>query len=94
MFVVAALAAGCATSRSMRLADGWQTHVVSCGGPFLNFGHCLEKAGDICGGYGYTILNKAGGELPPPEAMPSGGGPDMPKSLMDFSPRQLHIRCN
>ena len=74
------------------------THVVSCGGPLLNMGHCLEKAGEICRGYGYTILNKEGGELPAsPDAMPTGGLPDMPKSASDltkFPDRQIYIRCN
>jgi len=96
--IVALIVSGCASSRSVRQADGWQNHVVGCGGPLLNMGHCLEKAGDICGGYGYTILNKAGGELPASAtAIPTGGGPDLPGSwseLTDFQERKLLIRCN
>jgi hypothetical protein len=92
------LVAGCATSRDVRLADGWVTHVVSCGGPLLNMGHCQEKAGAICRGRGYTVLNSQGGELPAsPNAMPTGGAPDLPKSLgamMDYPQRKLFIRCN
>lgn len=95
--LLAALVAGCATSREVRLADGWQTHVVSCGGPLLNMGHCLEKAGAICRGYGYTIINQAGGEIPPTGAIPTGGLPDVPKAAADlghYPSRKLYIRCN
>ncbi|NTV95251.1 MAG: hypothetical protein HGA75_07500 [Thiobacillus sp.] len=96
--LLAMLLSACATSRDVTRADGWKTHVVSCGGPLLNMGHCLEKAGAICRGYGYTILNKEGGELPAsPDAIPTGGLPDMPKSASDltnFQGRTLYIRCN
>jgi hypothetical protein len=95
---LAVLLAGCASSREVRRADGWLTHVVDCSLPLLNFGHCLEKAGEVCRGYGYTILNQAGG-VPPaaPDAMPTGGLPGLPKSfsdLTDFQARKLYIRCN
>ncbi|MEW5771546.1 MAG: hypothetical protein AB1831_14435 [Pseudomonadota bacterium] len=89
--------AGCATSRSVRQADGWLTHVVGCGGPFLNMGHCVEKAGEVCGGRGYTVLNAVGGELPKPNAMPTGGLPDIPNAAADLKAapeRKLLIKCN
>ncbi|TCJ11882.1 hypothetical protein EZJ19_13815 [Parasulfuritortus cantonensis] len=93
-----ALLAGCAGSRDVRRADGWMTHVISCSGPLLNMGHCLEKAGEVCRGYGYTILNVEGGELPASaDAMPTGGLPDVPTStsgLLDFKARKLYVRCN
>lgn len=96
--ILAALATGCATSRDVRRADGWMTHVVSCGGPLLNMGHCLEKAGEICRGYGYTIINQEGGELPAsPDAIPTGGLPDVPRSMSGldhYQGRRLYIRCN
>lgn len=89
---------GCAVSREVRTADGWINHVVSCGGPFLNMGHCQERAGRICAGRGYHVLNKAGGELPDtPHAMPTGGTPDIPASfsqLTEYPERKLLIRCN
>lgn len=96
--LLAVLLAGCATSREVNRADGWKTHVVSCGGPLLNMGHCLEKAGAICRGYGYTVLNHEGGDLPGTEdAIPTGGLPDLPASaaeLTKFPSRRLYIRCN
>ncbi|MCP5276794.1 MAG: hypothetical protein H6935_00325 [Thiobacillus sp.] len=96
LVMLAMLLAGCASSRDVRLADGWMAHVVSCGGPLLNMGHCVEKAGAVCGGRGYRILNATGGELPAtPNAIPTGGLPHMPTSgLSDFAERKLFIMCN
>jgi len=98
--MLAVLVAGCATSRDVRSADGWMTHVVSCGGPILNMGHCIEKAGEICGARSYTVLNAQGGEVPKdPNTIPTGGLPDIPKSMdkvkTDFSAaRTLYIKCH
>ena len=93
-----ALLQGCATSRNVRTAEGWQTTVISCGGPLLNMGHCLEEAGNVCRGRGYRILNHSGGDLPAsPEAIPSGGLPTVPLSRDEWSrynKRQLYIQCN
>lgn len=98
MTVTILFLAGCATSREVRQADGWQSHVISCGGPLLNMGHCLEKAGEVCSGYGYTIIKREGdAQTDAAKGIPSGGGPDMPKSmsgLKDYQERKLHIRCN
>lgn len=96
-FILALPLAGCSTSRDVRLADGWMTHVISCGGPLLNMGHCQEKAGDVCGGRGYRVLNHTGGELPgTANAIPTGGLPDMPESLSldEYQARKLFIKCN
>jgi len=95
--LLAGLLSACATSREVRQADGWLTHVVGCGGPFLNMGHCQERAARICGGRGYVVLNSQGGELPLQHAMPTGGLPTIPTSLEQFKdsqPRKLLIRCN
>jgi hypothetical protein len=98
LVVLALSLTGCAVSREVRTADGWINHVVSCGGPFLNMGHCLERAGRVCAGRGYQVLNKVGGELPnQPHAMPTGGAPDIPASfsqLKQYPGRKLLIRCN
>jgi hypothetical protein len=97
MAVTVMFLAGCATSREVRQPDGWQSHVISCGGPFLNMGHCIEKAGEVCGGYGYTIINREGDAQPAAaKSIPSGGGPDVPamSGLKDYQERKLYIRCN
>lgn len=90
--------AGCATSRDVRLADGWMAYVVSCGGPLLNMGHCQEKAGELCGGRGFRVVNQVGGDpRAAPDAIPSGGAPNLPESLssvLKFESRKLFIKCN
>lgn len=90
---------GCASSRDFRQADGWMTHVISCGGPFLDMGHCLEKAGEVCRGRGYQVLNSAGDSVPDPAlaVVPGGGMPNVPLSysaLTRYPKRKLHIKCN
>jgi hypothetical protein len=90
--------AGCSTSRDVRLADGWLAHVVSCGGPVLNQGHCLEKAGALCGGRGFRVVDQEGAELPVKlDAMPTGGLPNLPaswSSLISYESRKLLIKCH
>lgn len=106
-FFATLLCQGCATSRDVRLADGWLTHVVSCGGPLLDMGHCLEKAGEVCLGRGYSIIHKTGdesveaapenGKAMPPKAIPGGGWPKLPTTLEEWKQlkdRQLHIKCH
>ena len=72
-------------------------HVVSCGGPFLNMGHCIEKAGDLCRARGFDILNHEGGDLPKDaRQIPTGGLPDIPKSseaFENYPNRRLFIKC-
>jgi hypothetical protein len=94
MSVMAVMLGGCATAREVRQPDGWQSHVISCGGPFLNVGHCLEKAGEVCGGYGYTVIKREG-DTAAADSIPSGGGPDLPamSGLKDYQERKLLIRC-
>jgi hypothetical protein len=96
--LLGALLTGCALSRDVRQADGWVVHEISCGGPFLNLGHCLEQAGETCFGRGYRVLNSEGGELPKdPNALPTGGLPDIPASteqLGKWPKRRVLVRCN
>jgi hypothetical protein len=66
--VVAALFAGCVSSQETFMADGGKGHVISCtpawtGGlvgavanSSTSWGSCFQKAGDICGARGYTVL--------------------------------------
>jgi hypothetical protein len=59
LFALCAIVAGCATSRETFLPDGEKGHSINCSGTALNWGMCYEKAGDICGSRGYTVI--AGG---------------------------------
>jgi hypothetical protein len=66
-FAVIALALvlqGCATSSEVFLADGSKGYNLNCSGAYLNYGHCLEKAGQICGSRGYLVINKHGDAVP------------------------------
>ena len=90
------LLAGCATSRELRRADGWMTHVVSCGGSLLSMDHCLEKAGEVCAGRGYEILAREGDDASADRAVPGGGLPVLPRTAEEagsYPERRLHIRC-
>jgi hypothetical protein len=56
--------AGCVSVRPTYLADGSQGHAISCNGARLNMGDCIEKAGEICGSSGYTIVDERGSISP------------------------------
>lgn len=47
---------GCVRSRQMTGPAGEVMHSIDCSGTWMNMGMCLEKAGKICGSYGYDIL--------------------------------------
>ena len=51
---------GCATASQTYLPSGEQGHNITCSGTALNWGHCYEKAGEICGARGYDIVDKSG----------------------------------
>ena len=56
--------AGCATARDVYLADGSKGYNINCGGALMNFAHCLEKAGELCGSRGYLVVNQQGDAVP------------------------------
>jgi hypothetical protein len=60
VLMVSIVGASCATSRETYTADGQVGHSITCSGTALNWGNCSEKAGDICGEKGYTVLEKSG----------------------------------
>lgn len=60
----AVLLQGCAASSGVFLADGTKGYNINCSGAFLNYAHCLEKAGDICGARGYLVVNQQGDAVP------------------------------
>ena len=53
---------GCATAKQIYLPDGRAGYNVVCSGSALNWGLCYEKAGEICGEEGYTVIEKIGDE--------------------------------
>ena len=55
---------GCATSSEVFLADGSKGYNIKCGGAVMNYSHCLEKAGELCGTKGYLVVNQQGDTVP------------------------------
>ncbi|HEU4344750.1 MAG TPA: hypothetical protein VFU31_24610 [Candidatus Binatia bacterium] len=58
-FWVVFLLGACATSSQTYTPDGKVGHSIACSGTALSWGHCYEKAGQICGPKGYRVV--AGG---------------------------------
>jgi hypothetical protein len=58
---LALLVTSCATSREIYTPYGRRGYSIDC--PAAEVGKCFEKAGDLCGEKGYTVLAKSG-ELP------------------------------
>lgn len=60
IYVSAIFMSGCAISSDMYLADGARGYSVSCNGSANSVSNCFQKAGEICGAKGYTLLNREG----------------------------------
>ena len=56
----ALILSGCATSSQTYTPDGRIGYSLNCSGLALNWGMCLEKAGNICGTKGYEIISASG----------------------------------
>lgn len=54
------LCVSCATSKKTYLSDGSQGHSINCSGSAMSWGHCAEKAGELCGTAGYEIVSRTG----------------------------------
>ena len=62
LLVIAAVIflAGCAVSKATYLPDGSTGHSINCSGQALTWGHCMEKAGELCGAAGYEVVSRSG----------------------------------
>lgn len=82
------LLAGCASSKPTYLPDGSMGHMIGCSGSAASWGMCYEKAGQLCGPKGYTVV--AGGAEQGAVVTATGGtvfgGSTMTRSMM--------IKCN
>ena len=58
------LLAGCAMSKQTYLPDGRQGHSISCDGSAVGMNVCFEKAGELCQGRGYDLVNREGQAIP------------------------------
>ncbi len=63
--VVACLAmlAGCTTAQDIYFPDGTRGHRISCNTCATGPADCYQKAGEVCGASGYTIVNIPGGTI-------------------------------
>lgn len=53
---VAAMLSGCAVSTPITTQNGKPGHAIDCGGG--NMSHCYQKASQLCGAKGYSVLDK------------------------------------
>ena len=74
VLLTAFLAAACATTRDIYLADGTLGHNITCNGHLQNFSTCLEMAGQICGPRGYVVIGPRGEALPAPSGAYTADG--------------------
>lgn len=58
VLVAAGLLTGCAMSKEIYLPDGTLGHSISCDGSALSVRHCFEKASQLCGAQGYTVIGQ------------------------------------
>lgn len=54
------LLSGCATSSELYLANGQKGYAINCNGAANSISTCYEKAGELCGSKGYTLLDRDG----------------------------------
>lgn len=64
LLAVAMFLCGCVTVSEVFLADGSKGHNIGCGGAVQNISACIQKAGEICGSAGYTVVNREGESAP------------------------------
>ena len=82
---------GCATSSEVFLADGSKGYNISCRGAVMNFSHCHEKAGEICGDRGYVLVNQFGDAVP--FATAGGGSAAFFGSAGTSTTRNIFVKC-
>jgi hypothetical protein len=63
VLAVALALQACAVSKQTYTADGRVGESINCGGAFMSWNHCYEKAGEKCGARGYDILDKTGDQV-------------------------------
>lgn len=90
------LLGGCVTDGTTYLSDGSQGHHVTCGGGWFSMGDCIQRAGDICGPTGYTVIDQSGEEIPYSITTAYGNNSaiGLSSSSGAIMHRDLFIKCN
>jgi hypothetical protein len=99
LLVLAFLVAGCVSVKPVHLADGSTGHSISCNGALQNIGACIEKAGEICGSSGYSVVDQSGSAQPYSQAQGAFQA-DKTKAVGGFAAtsgsivtRNLFVKC-
>jgi hypothetical protein len=58
------LITGCAASKQTYMPDGSLGYSISCNGSAVGMNVCFEKAGEVCGSKGYSLINREGQVIP------------------------------
>lgn len=82
------LLSGCAVSKRVSGPNGEILHAIECSGAFLSMGDCIEKAGKICGSYGYEVIGGNQANLGY-----VGGGSQYGIFHSPYVQREMIIRC-
>jgi hypothetical protein len=64
LIVSSIMLSSCITTSDAYMPDGSLGHHITCGGGWFSMGDCIQKAGDICGSSGYTVVDKNGESIP------------------------------
>jgi len=90
---------GCTTSKEMYLPDGSKGYNISCDGSANSMGNCFQKAGELCGAKGYSVVNREGEAIPMGTSVgsasvgPSGGSAGYTSQVGMRVTRSLFIKC-
>ena len=58
--VLLVVLSGCATSKEIYTAEGKRAYSIECRAVFYQSFDCIEKAQELCGEKGFTVLEKSG----------------------------------
>lgn len=56
----AIMLSACASASKTYGPDGREAYSINCSGAARSWGMCMEKAGDICGSRGYSVISAVG----------------------------------
>lgn len=60
IILIALTLTACASAKETYTPSGDKGYTLNCSGSVRNWGMCTQKAGELCGSSGYTILNQYG----------------------------------
>lgn len=82
------LLSACATSQPIYLPDGSAGHAINCDGSAMSWSLCFQKAGELCGASGYTILERSDDKAASATVTPQWG------AVGAVVTRSMLVKCN